>query len=91
VKIKFILILLALIVLVATQQPVSAAVTPAIDRWVFAGGGGTVTQGSYTLIGVTGQLVAGKASNGSSWLCSGILCGLSAYNLYLPLVLRSYP
>jgi len=84
------LTVLALVVLAAAQPPALATGTPTIQRWVFGGGGSTVTQSIYALTGVTGQVVAGKASNGSSWLCTGILCGLPVYHISVPLVFR-YP
>ncbi len=65
-----------------------AATTPTLSRHVLAGGGGTVSGGSYTLRATIGQGITGRALSGSDDLCAGFWCGLARYEVLLPLVLR---
>jgi hypothetical protein len=68
--------------------------TPIIDWWVIGGGGGHAEAGIYTLDASVGQAVAGVATDAGSELCTGFWCGTAVaaveYNIYLPLVLKSY-
>jgi hypothetical protein len=89
-KIKMGLLALALVIVVA-QPPVLANGAPTITWWAFAGGGSTTIQGSSSLTGVVGQGTAGQVANGSSSLCSGLLCGVWPYDAYLPFVMNGSP
>jgi hypothetical protein len=67
-----------------------------LDRWVTAGGGGTISSGTIAIDGTIGQPVAGLSASGNSQLCAGFHCNpdteLSlSHHLYLPNVVRTSP
>jgi hypothetical protein len=65
----------------------------ALTRWTVDGGGGTLLGGAYTLNGTAGQTDA-AAWSGAGYVLSGGFwhrAGPSGFDIYLPLVLRSYP
>ncbi len=65
---------------------------PTVDWSVIGGGGGHGEAAPYSLDGTIGQAVVGVASNPADGLslCSGFWCGIGAYHIYLPLILRGY-
>jgi len=66
--------------------------TPAVEWWVFAGGGGPASASGVALNDTLGQPIVGPAGNGSLSLEAGYWYGAAAeYKVYLPLVLREYP
>ena len=84
--------LLILVALLMLAGVVLAAGTPAIDRWVIAGGGGRAELPAHALAGTLGQSVVGVTSSGAHRLCAGFWCSPGAPRLssYVPLVLRGY-
>lgn len=72
-----------------------AAGAPNIEWYVMGGGWGYAEAASLSLDGTVGQAVAGLDTAGSAELCAGFWCGAesaaaTSYNIYLPLVLRSF-
>jgi len=61
---------------------------PYLLPYVIGGGGGHVENGVYELDATIGQAVAGEVVNGDYNLCAGFWCGMGAYKVYLPLVMR---
>jgi hypothetical protein len=86
------LILLCLGVVLALAGAVLAVSSPALRRYVVAGGGGRAAGGEYVLHGTIGQPAAGTAYSGEYGLTSGFWAGPGAppggHAVYLPLVLR---
>lgn len=81
-------VLIVLLTLVVT--PVMAAGIMEIDWYVIGSGGGSTTNGDYTLSGTIGQPVAGLSSSADLDLCSGFWCKLlDHYKIFLPLILRN--
>jgi hypothetical protein len=85
----------ALLILVAFLMLAGVALaagTPAIDRWVIAGGGGRAVLPSRSLSGTLGQSVVGVTSSGAHGLCAGFWCrpGAPRQASYLPLLLRGF-
>jgi hypothetical protein len=71
--------------------PVMAAQSQSVEWYVIGGGGGSTTNGDYTLSGTIGQPVIGRNSNAELDLCSGFWCKVSdLYKAMLPLILRNY-
>ncbi len=57
---------------------------------VIAGGGGQMQSAGYTLMGTSGQPVAGAMQGSNYNLCSGFWCGtIAEYRVYLPLTLKN--
>ena len=86
---------LGLVALVATVGILNAAPDAyEISWWTVDGGGGTLSEGAYSLSGTVGQPDAGQALSGNGYtLVGGFWYGVAApewYDLYLPVVLRSY-
>ena len=78
--------------------PVAAALAQPggydLSWWTVDGGGGTLENGSYTLSGTIGQPDAAAWQGGGYTLAGGLWGGRAgpvAYDVYLPLVLRSFP
>jgi hypothetical protein len=87
--------LLALAGLLLLASTALAAGTPNIEWYVIGGGWGYAENAPLSLDGTVGQAVAGLDTAGSAELCAGFWCGAEAaaatsYNIYLPLVLRSF-
>jgi hypothetical protein len=65
-----------------------------VSWWTVDGGGGTLSNGTYSLSGTVGQPDVGPAlENGGYTLVGGFWYGAAApewYDLHLPVVLRSY-
>ena len=83
--------LLAAAALLLLASAAWAAVTPAVDWWVMASGGGHAEAGSYTLDGTLGQAVVGPSSGGPYELSSGYWFGRRwepSYWIYVPLITR---
>lgn len=76
------------LLLLATAGAVLAAGPPPLSRYVIAGGGGVVAAGTYKLSGTIGQPMTGQVQNGAYELCAGFWCGLTRYEVFLPLILR---
>ena len=74
---------------------VAASGTPSIDRWVIAGGGGSIAVGGTSLYGTVGQPVVGGDQSDSVQLWHGFLGGGvglgKRHAIYLPVVLRDLP
>jgi hypothetical protein len=85
-------VLLILVALLMLAGVALAAGTPAIDRWVIAGGGGRAELPAHSLSGTLGQSVVGVTSSGAHGLCAGFWCrpGAPWQASYVPLVLRGY-
>ena len=85
---------LALVALFATVGFLYAAPNALeMDWWTVDGGGGTLSNGSYSLSGTIGQAEAGAAlEEGAYTLIGGYWYGAGAevqrYELYLPSVIR---
>jgi hypothetical protein len=60
-----------------------------LDWFKIAGGGGAMSNGSFSLVGTLGQAETGILSGGSYTLTGGYASGTqSGYSLYLPLSFR---
>lgn len=85
-----ILVPLVLLLLLLIGSMVLAQVTPAINRWVVGGGGGTATGGNVSLSSTLGQALAGPSSGGDVAISVGFWSGgPTAHNIYLPMVARN--
>lgn len=88
--------LFALVVFGYTQGIVVAgsANSYAVSWWTVDGGGGTLTDGGYSLSGTAGQHDAAPALTGDGYTLVGGYWHAAAapewYELHLPVVLRSY-
>jgi hypothetical protein len=80
------LLILALVCLLLIAA--GSAGTPVISWHVISGGGSHSATGIYTLDSTIGQPYAGTLSTSATTLCSGFLCGLDGFHLYLPLAAR---
>lgn len=86
-----------LVILLLTAGLVGAGpLATTVDRWVTAGGGGTISKQGITIDGTIGQPVAGLWAGGDSQLCVGFQCSaggaiMYSYQLYLPNVVRTGP
>ncbi|MCP4541411.1 MAG: hypothetical protein GY832_30140 [Chloroflexi bacterium] len=83
------LLLLVLAVLLSVSGVVLAANGFEINRWVVGGGGGPAEGGDYVLNATVGQAVVGNVTGSPYELCAGFWCGMGAYKVYLPLVVRN--
>lgn len=85
--------LAVLLVLAATGSAAASTASilaAEIPRYVIAGGGGHVAQGSFALDGTIGQPLAGTVSNSPYNLCAGFWCGRPTFGpIYIPIVLRN--
>jgi hypothetical protein len=66
----------------------------AVSWWTVDGGGGTSSGGDYALTGTAGQAEVGAWMQGGAYELAGGFWGAGGqpeYDLYLPVVLRSYP
>ena len=83
---------LLLLFLFFSASVLVAAGLPAIDRYVIAGGGGTVAAEPYALESTVGQPIAGTAVISATEVCSGFWCWVSSvrssFRLDLPLIIR---
>jgi len=92
-KLRFTLRMISLLFIftIAFTTIASAAVSPAINWHVIAGGGGYVESsgGNFALNSTIGQPVAGVTN---SDLCSGFWCDvvgwITGLDIYLPLILK---
>ncbi len=87
---------LAMALLLLLGGAALASGTPAIDWWVIGSGGGSASNGIYSLNGTLGQAVVGTSANDPYGLCAGFWCapwgeGGETHLIYLPIVLRAYP
>ena len=63
-----------------------------LSWWTVDGGGGTSSQGDYSLVGTAGQAEVGVRMQGGGYELAGGFWGASGraeYEVYLPLVQRS--
>jgi hypothetical protein len=81
---------LALLAGLLLAGPVLAQASADYDlSWhVIAGGGGRTESANHILEGTLGQPSFGHMSNTGYTLCAGFWCLPTAYEVYLPLVLR---
>jgi hypothetical protein len=81
---------LCISLLLSTIALASTAQSYTISWWTVDGGGGTSTNGGYSLSGTIGQPDAGPVlTNGGYTLAGGFWGGtVTSYRLYLPQVLR---
>jgi hypothetical protein len=88
-------ILLTILLLLASGAWAIAAESFDLSWMTFDGGGGTSSGGGYTLGGTVGQPDAGLLAGGEYTLGGGFWGGgalfRAAYEVYLPLVVRSVP
>lgn len=88
-------ILLTILLLLASGAWAIAAEPFDLSWMTFDGGGGTSRGGGYTLGGTVGQPDAGLMAGGEYTLGGGFWGGgalvRAAYDVYLPLVVRSVP
>ena len=86
--------LLTLAALLMLAGVVLAAGTPAIERWVIAGGGGHAEVPPHALSGTLGQAVVGVTSSEPYGLCAGFWCrpgaGAPRHAIFVPVVLRDF-
>ncbi len=94
-KIRSVFLVMLLLCLMSSA---AAARDPNVSRdlswWTVGGGGGTLTEGAYSLSGTIGQADVGPALTDAGYtLVGGYWYGAAApewYDLHLPIVLRSY-
>lgn len=67
----YILLWLSMAGLVSSQGQVATGGTYTLDQSVISNGGGTSAGSTYSLVGTTGQNIAGTRSTGSSYSLSG--------------------
>ena len=82
-----------LLLLLLSAGVVLAQGTPAINRWVIGGGGGTATGGNVSLSSALGQALAGPSSGGDVAISAGFWCGGAAvvtHTVYLPAVMCNF-
>jgi hypothetical protein len=60
-----------------------------VGRHLLSGGGGPVAHGAVRLRGSVGQPVVMAVTRTGTDLCAGFWCTVPAYEVYLPLVVRS--
>ena len=88
------LLALGLAALMATVGILNAAPTQyEMEWWGVDGGGGTLSDGIYSLSGTVGQPDVSPALKGGTYrLVGGYWYGVGAeYRIYLPLVLKAFP
>jgi hypothetical protein len=79
---------------VSTIMAQSEATVYDLSWWTVDGGGGTLSEGAFSLSGTIGQPEVGQELSGNGYtLVGGLWYGVASpewYDLHLPVVLRSY-